>query len=260
MGQSVAIVTGAGGDIGRAIVAVLRSPDRTIVAADINGDAAAETVTLLSGDEGKVVAATCDVTDPRSVAAMVELARGEGQITTLVNNAGAAYGLSLQSMTLDAWQADLKLNLEAAYIVFDAVSSDLKAAGDGVVINTASVNGLGVYGHPAYSAAKAGLIRFTKALAVEYGKFGIRANAVAPGTVRTQAWEDRAKSNPNVFDEVKRFYPLGRIARPEDVANAVAFLAGPSAAVITGICLPVDAGLTAGQAELAGAFTQSDDY
>lgn len=257
--MSVAIVTGAGGDIGRAIVAALRASTVTVVAADINGVAAQATADALSGDEGRVVAVTCDVTDPQSVADMVSSVRAKGDVSVLVNNAGAAQAQTLQSMRLDKFRADLQLNLEAAYICFEAVSADFKKT-SGALINIASVNGIGSYGHPAYSAAKAGLIQFTKLVAVEYGKFGIRANAVAPGTVRTRAWEDRASSNPGVFDEVKRWYPLERIARPDDVAAAVAFLAGPQAAAITGVCLPVDCGLTAGQTELARSFTQSNDY
>lgn len=259
MDQTVAIVTGAGGDIGRAIVAALRASSVTVIAADVNAHAANACAEALNGDEGRVEAVQCDVTDAASVADMIDASRPYGDISVLVNNAGAARGLTLQAMTLEAFQSDLKLNLEAAYICFDAVSADLQKT-QGAVVNIASVNGLGVYGHPAYSAAKAGLIQFTRLVAVEYGKYGVRCNAVAPGTVRTQAWEDRARENPNIFDEVKRHYALGRIARPEDVAAAVAFLAGPQAQAITGICLPVDCGLTAGQAELARAFTQSDDY
>ncbi len=257
--MSVVIVTGAGGDIGRAIVAALRAPTSTVIAADINGESAEATASALSGDEGRVVAITCDVSDAESVRAMADAARAEGEVSVLVNNAGAGHGLSLQSTTPEGFRADLKLNLEAAYLCFDAVSADLKKTA-GALVNIASVNAIGAYGHPAYSAAKAGLIQFTRLVAVEYGKFGVRANAVAPGTVRTRAWEDRASVNPGIFDEVKRWYPLQRIARPEDVAAAVAFLAGPQSAAITGICLPVDCGLTAGQTELAHSFTQSDDY
>ena len=119
---------------------------------------------------------------------------------------------------------------------------------------------MGVYGHPAYSAAKAGMIHMTRLIAVEYGKFGIRANAVAPGTVRTQAWEARAAANPDIFREAAAHYPLGRIARAEDVAEAVGFLASPLAGAITGICLPVDCGLTAGIPALARTFSQSADF
>ena len=136
----------------------------------------------------------------------------------------------------------------------------LVGIGYGTAPGLASVNGTNVFGHPAYSAAKAGLLHLTKLIAVEYGKYGIRSNAVSPGTVRTQAWEDRAAANPNVFEDARRWYPLQRIANPEDVANAVGFLASPLAAAITGACLPVDCGLTAGQAELARTFSQSADY
>ena len=153
----------------------------------------------------------------------------------------------------------ISLNLEAAFLCFRAVEDMLKAS-KGSLVNIASVNGLAVFGHPAYSAAKAGLLHFTRLVAVEYGKFGIRANAVAPGTVRTQAWEKRAAANPNVFEEAKRWYALQRVVDPVDVANAVSFLASPLAAAITGVCLPVDCGLTAGQAELAHTFSQSDHY
>jgi NAD(P)-dependent dehydrogenase (short-subunit alcohol dehydrogenase family) len=133
-------------------------------------------------------------------------------------------------------------------------------ASRGSVVNIASVNGIGVFGHPAYSAAKAGMIHLTRLIAVEYGHHGIRANAIAPGTVRTQAWEDRAANNPAVFDQAAAHYALGRIVRPEDVAEAVGFLASPLAAAITGICLPVDCGLTAGIPALAATFSQSPDY
>jgi NAD(P)-dependent dehydrogenase (short-subunit alcohol dehydrogenase family) len=104
------------------------------------------------------------------------------------------------------------------------------------------------------------MLHFTKLVAVEYGKFGIRSNAIAPGTVRTQAWEARAAANPNVFEEARRWYPLQRVADPKDVANAVGFLASDQASAISGVCLPVDCGLTAGQAELARTFSQSADY
>lgn len=176
----------------------------------------------------------------------------------LVNNAGGAFDLSLQSLDLDNLRADLNLNLEAAISCFKALETDLKQGGN--VVNIASVNGLGVYGHPAYSAAKAGLIHFTRSLAVEYGQYGLRANSVAPGTVRTRAWEERARQNPNVFEEARRWYPLGRVVTPDDVANAVRFLASPAAKAITGVCLPVDCGLTAGPAPLPATFTQSPDF
>ncbi len=202
-------------------------------------------------------AAVCDVTDPAALAALA--ASLGAPVSTLVNNAGAARAASLGSMTAADWVADRALNLDAAWYAFDAFRPALVAA-RGSVVNIASVNGLGVFGHPAYSAAKAGMIHLTRLIAVEYGHAGLRANAVAPGTVATRAWTARRAANPAVMDEAAAHYPLGRVATPEDVAAAVAFLAGPDAAAITGVCLPVDCGLTAGTPGLARTFSQSPDY
>lgn len=255
---SVAIVTGAAGDIGRAIARRLSADHDVVLLADIDGAAVVEAAAGL-GDPARFAVAVTDVTAPDGVAAMADLAAARGTVRTLVNNAGAARAVSLHDTTPEIWRRDSALNLDAAFLCFRAVEAML-ARSRGSVVNIASVNGLGVFGHPAYSAAKAGLIHLTKLIAVEYGRLGIRANAVAPGTVRTQAWEARAAFNPQVFEEARRWYPLQRIVEPEDVAEAVGFLAGPLAAAITGTCLPVDCGLTAGQAELARTFSQSEHY
>lgn len=258
MTSTVAIVTGAAGDIGRAIAARLGADHDVVLLVDIDL-AAAEKAARELGPDTRFIAIECDITDKESVAEMARQAASAGLVKTLVNNAGAARAVSLHDTTPEIWRADLALNLEAAFLCFRAVEDMLKAS-KGSVINISSVNGTNVFGHPAYSAAKAGLLHFTKLVAVEYGKFGIRSNAVSPGTVRTQAWEIRAAVNPNVFEEARRWYPLQRVVDTTDVANAVGFLASPLAAAITGVCLPVDCGLTAGQAELARTFSQSEHY
>jgi len=258
MTQSAAIVTGAAGDIGAAIAARLADDHDIVLLADIDPKAAAATAAKL-GSADRFIPVECDVTSENSVAALARRAAEIGTVRTLVNNAGAARAVSLHDTTPEIWRADNALNLEAAFLTFRAVEDQLKAS-KGSVVNIASVNGMNVFGHPAYSAAKAGLLHFTRLVAVEYGKFGIRSNAVAPGTVKTQAWEVRAAANPNVFEDARRWYPLQRVVDPKDVANAVGFLAGPLAAAITGVCLPVDCGLTAGQAELARTFSQSEHY
>lgn len=258
MTSSLAIVTGAAGDIGRAIARRLSADHDIVLMVDLDGPAAERAARVL-GSTDRFIAAACDVTDADSVARMAERAAELGYIRTLVNNAGAARAVSLHDTTPEIWRADTQLNLEAAFLCFRAVENGLKAT-KGSVVNIASVNGTNVFGHPAYSAAKAGLLHLTRLIAVEYGKFGIRANAVSPGTVRTQAWQARAAANPDVFEDARRWYPLQKIAEPDDVANAVGFLVGPLAGAITGICLPVDCGLTAGQAELARTFSQSDHY
>jgi NAD(P)-dependent dehydrogenase (short-subunit alcohol dehydrogenase family) len=248
----LAIVTGGAGDIGQAIARRLAATHAGVVIVD-RDRAGAEAAAAATGAR----AAACDVTDPAALAA---LAAGIADpVSTLVNNAGAAQAASLGATTPETWAADRALNLDAAWFAFEAFRPALLAS-RGSVVNVASVNGLGVFGHPAYSAAKAGMIHLTRLIAVEYGRRGIRANAVAPGTVATRAWEARRAANPRVMEEAAAHYPLGRVAQPDDIAAAIAFLAGPDAAAITGVCLPVDCGLTAGTPALARTFSQSPDY
>lgn len=258
MPPSVAIVTGAAGDIGRAIARRLAQDHDAVLMADIDEEVLVRAAQEL-GDPARFLPCVTDVTDEASVTVMAAAAAAQGAVRTLVNNAGAARAVSLRDTTPAIWRQDNALNLEAAFLCFRAVEPHLAAA-RGSVVNIASVNGLAVFGHPAYSAAKAGLLHLTRLIAVEYGKLGIRANAVAPGTVRTRAWTARAERNPEVFTEAARWYPLGRLVDPDDVAQAVGFLASPLAGAITGVCLPVDCGLTAGQAELARTFSQSEHY
>lgn len=259
MSKQIAIVTGAGGDIGRAISLQLAADGYGVLCLDIAEAPNAETEKLVQEHGGQAEALTCNILDQDQLAQMVKRADELGAPSLLVNNVGAITAASTQESTVENWQRDFDLNVKGAVGCFKALETNFKA-NKGTLINIASVNGMGVYGHPGYSAMKAALIHFTRFTAVEYGKFGIRANAVAPGTVRTQAWNDRAAKNPQVFEEAKRWYPLQRVADPQDIANAVSFLASEKASAITGTCLTVDCGLTAGQAELAGTFAQSADF
>lgn len=256
MPTRLAVVTGAAGDIGRAIARRLLQDHDAVLLADRDLAAAARA----ARDLGPAAhAIQVDVTDPASGAALAAAAEALGGATTLVNNAGAAAATSLQGTSVEDWQADRALNLDAAFYMFQPLADQL-ARHQGSVVNIVSVNGMQVFGHPAYSAAKAGMIHLTRLIAVEYGRRGIRANAVAPGSVRTQAWQARADANPDVFAQAAEHYALGHIVAPEDVAEAVGFLASPLAGAITGVVLPVDCGLTAGIPALARTFSQSDDY
>jgi meso-butanediol dehydrogenase / (S,S)-butanediol dehydrogenase / diacetyl reductase len=131
----------------------------------------------------------------------------------------------------------------------------------GVILNISSVNALAYFGNEAYSAAKAGILSLTRSLAVRYGPSGVRVNAIAPGTLKTPAWEQRQQKDPDVFERVARWYPLGRIGDPEDVAGAALFLASDEAAWISGAVLPVDGGLTAGNMKMVQEIlNESDDH
>lgn len=259
MSEQVAIVTGAGGDIGRAISLQLASDGFAVLCVDIDDKLNAETTAQIASNGGKCHALHCDILSAVDQEKMRAAALDLGVPKVLVNNVGAITAASLQASTVENWQRDFDINLKGAVACFKTLENQFKA-NQGVVINIASVNGFGVYGHPGYSAMKAAIVHFTRFAAVEYGKFGMRINAVAPGTVRTTAWNARAEQNPEVFEEAKRWYPLQRVADPQDIANAVSFLTSSKANAITGICLPVDCGLTAGQSELAGTFSQSSDF
>lgn len=258
--DSIAVVTGGAGGIGLAIAEKLAQSHGAVYIADINTERLSQSEeykSLLS--EGRIRAYHCDVSQPGDVTQMASFISAKGKVCTLINNAGATDVGSLQELTSGSWRHEISLNLDAAFSCFHAFAEKLKL-NRGVVVNIASVNGLSVYGNPAYSAAKAGLIHFTKSIAVEYGKFGLRANSVAPGTVRTSVWDQKIQENPKLFDDVLQFYPLGRVVNPKDVADAVMFLVSDQAAAITGVCLPIDCGLTAGQATMARVLTQSDSY
>lgn len=254
----IAHVTGAAGDIGQAIAVALAQDHAAVVLADLDAEEAARVASARQSEcTGRLVAMRADVTDAADLGRLAREVADLGTVRTLVSNAGAARAASLASTTVEDWNSDRALNLDAHFLLFHAFAPMLIAS-KGSVVNIASVNGLGVFGHPAYSSAKAGLIHLTRQIAVEYGRHGVRANVVAPGTVKTRAWAAREAANPGVFAEAAAHYPLGRIATPEDIAAAVAFLA--NAAAITGVCLPVDCGLTAGTPALARTFSQSDDY
>ncbi|MDJ1159965.1 SDR family oxidoreductase [Chelatococcus sp. SYSU_G07232] len=246
------LVTGAGGGIGRALVAHFTGEGARIIAHDRSEEALAP----VAGAHRPAILAWSDLCDAeatrQTITAAVERAGG---LDILVNNAGAAAAKTLGSMTVAAFHRDIDLNLKGTYHVVEAALPALKARPGTAIVNIGTVNALGSYGHPAYAAAKAGLVSLTKSMAVELGRYGIRVNIVCPGTVRTPAWNDRIALDPAVFDEVKRWYPLGRVAEPEEIARVVAFLASDDAAVVTGAVLPADCGLTAGQPPLVQAFT-----
>ena len=164
----------------------------------------------------------------------------------MVSNAGFTRAEHLDQVDDDVWASELAINLNGAYAMTDPIVAAMAARGRGSLVFISSVNALAHYGNPAYSAAKAGLVAYARAIAVERGGQGVRANVICPGSVRTPAWDHRLQADPTLLDNVLPHYPLGRMVLPAEVANAAVFYCSDAASGITGTVLPVDAGLTAG--------------
>lgn len=245
----VALITGGGRGIGRAIAERLAAEGAAVAILDRDREAADEVAGALASEGGRALALEADVTDESAVRAAVHGAVDAfGRLDVLVNNAALVLKGNLEQTEPADWEHELGGTLTGPYRVARTVIPGMVARGQGAIVNVGSVNALIYVGNPGYSAAKAGLVSLTRALAVEYGPRGVRTNLVSPGTVRTEnpSWQKRLAKDPNVFDKLARWYPVGRVGRPEDVAAAVAFLAADEAAFVNGANLVVDGGLTAG--------------
>lgn len=258
--DTVALVTGGGSGIGQGISERFAREGARVVVADRNLAGAAETVRRITGAGGEAVAVEADVADGDSVQRMAGRARDVfGNVTHLVNNAAISSGNDIESITPEQWDLNLAIVLKGVFLCTKAVLPAMIADQRGVIINIASVNGMFGIGEEPYSAAKAGVINLTQNVAVKYGRHGIRANVICPGTIRTPIWGDRLAEQPDVFEQLARWYPLGRVGEIEDVANAALFLASAESAWITGAVLPVDGGLTAGSYRMSRALMGESD-
>jgi meso-butanediol dehydrogenase/(S,S)-butanediol dehydrogenase/diacetyl reductase len=254
----VALITGAGRGIGRATAERLAREGASLAILDMDEAAAEAVAAALVRAGAGALALAADITDQAALEAAVERAQGRFErIDVLVNNAARALKGNLEQTTPEDWAAELAGTLSGAFLTTRLVLPGMAERGQGAIVNVGSVNGLLALGNPGYSAAKAGLLNFTKALATEYGPRGIRANMVSPGTIRTESpsWQKRLARDPEVFEQLARWYPVGRVGRPEDVAAAIAFLAADEAAFVNGANLVVDGGLTAGNGPMIAELT-----
>lgn len=238
-----ALVTGASQGLGRAIALGLGARGARVACVARNAEKLQETVDLITAAGGSAEAFPCDVVDGAAVAALVEgLVEKWERLDILVNNAGVTRDTLLARMDEDAWDTVLDTNLKGAFLFTKAATMPMMQQRHGRIINISSVSGLaGNPGQANYSASKAGLIGFTRTVAKELGKRKITCNAVAPGFIES---EMTAVLGAALMDEVKKRVPAQRIGRPEEVANAVLYLASDEAAYVTGHVLVLDGGLT----------------
>ncbi|MFW5693099.1 MAG: 3-oxoacyl-[acyl-carrier-protein] reductase [Thermoguttaceae bacterium] len=239
----IALVTGAGRGLGRAIAQSLAGAGAGVACVDIDESTLAETVDAIRAGGGQAEAFPCDVTQSERVNGVVDqVVKQMGKLDILVNNAGITRDGMLMRMKDDQWDAVLAINLRGTFLFTRAAARPMMKARSGRIINIASVSGLmGNPGQANYSASKAGVIGLTRTVARELAARNITVNAVAPGFIAT---EMTAKLGEDILAQVRKEIPLGRLGEPQDVADAVLYLAGDAAAFITGHVLTVDGGLT----------------
>jgi NAD(P)-dependent dehydrogenase (short-subunit alcohol dehydrogenase family) len=254
----VVVVTGAAGGIGQALCRHLAEAGAAIGALDRSPNVL-KFAAVLQSEGAAAEARVVDIADAGAVSAAIAAIREKlGPVDVLINNAGFSGNPTLAQTDPAGWRSDVEGNLNGAYHCVHAIIGEMVERRAGAIVCVGSVNALGALGDPAYSAAKAGMISLTRALALEYGRYGIRANIVLPGTVRTPIWQERAERDPQVLKTLERWYPLGRIVEPVEVARVIAFLASDAASAITGAALPVDCGLSAGNLVMARELTLED--
>ena len=243
----VAVVTGGARGIGAAVAHQLAADGRAVAVLDLDEVGTAATVAAVTASGGRALGVGVDVTDAGSVRAGVERVVTElGPPTILVNNAGILRDNLLFRMSEDDWDAVVAVHLRGAFLMSRAVQQHQVAAGWGRIVSLSSTSALGHRGQANYAAAKAGLQGFTKTLAIELGRFGVTANAIAPGVVRTDMLRATAERLGVPFEDfladAAQQIPVGRVGEPEDVAAVAGFLCSDAAAFVSGQVIYVAGG------------------
>jgi 3-oxoacyl-[acyl-carrier protein] reductase len=245
--RRTAIVTGAARGIGAAVARRLAVDGMAVAVLDLEEAACAETVEQIERDGGTSIAVAADVSTADQVEAAVRrVTEALGKPTVLVNNAGIIRDNLLFKMTEDDWDAVLGVHLRGAFLMTRAVQAHMVEAGWGRIVNLSSTSALGNRGQVNYSAAKAGMQGFTKTLAIELGKFGVTANAVAPGTIATDMTAATAARIGVDFEDFKaaaaQQIPVGRVGQPDDIAHTVSYLVSEGAGFVSGQVIYVAGG------------------
>lgn len=247
--EQVVVVNGGANGIGMAISEAFAATGAAVALLDIDASAATRTVDQITAAGGRAQAWTCDISSEQQVeAAFAEIETKLGHVGVLVNNAGINPRALPLEVDIETWQRVLAVNLTGYFLCARAAGRGMVARGYGSIVNISSIAGSTALGRGnfAYSVTKGGVDAMTRELAVEWGRHGVRVNAVAPCQVATAGFVANEKARTQAGDptvsDYRRGIPMGRAAEPADIAAAVVYLASDAAAMVTGVTLPVDGG------------------
>jgi glucose 1-dehydrogenase len=245
LSDKVAIITGGGSGIGKGIALRLAEAGADIVIVDINEGVAVETATKIEALGRRALVVRADIARKDELETMVARAGEFGRIDILVNNAGVENITPFLEISEAEWDRILTINLKGAFLCSQVVAAAMVSdQGGGKIINIGSIAGITPpKGEPHYAASKGGVHILTKQLALELAPYKINVNAVAPGIIRNGLSTHQSLADPKRAEQIEQAIPWGRAGTPNDIANAVLFLASKEAAYITGVVLPVDGGI-----------------
>lgn len=238
----VAVITGGGSGLGKETCILFAKNKAKVVVADFDEEKAKSVASFIQNENGEAMFVKVDVSSKESVDLMVEQIKNTyGRVDILINNAGITKDARLVKMTENDFDQVIDVNLKGVFLCTNAIVPLMIEQKYGRIISTASISAYGNFGQTNYSASKAGVIAMTKTWSKELGKYGITANAVAPGFIRTPMTEAMRQ---DILENLEKQIPVGRLGEPKDIANAYLFLASEHASYINGSVLDVNGGLT----------------
>ena len=243
----VAIVTGAGSGIGEATALTFAKEGARVTVADVVDSAGNDTVEQIRAAGGDGIYVHTDVTSATEIQSMVKAAIDNyGRLDVLFNNAGIAMRLAVADLPEEDWDRCIDINLKGAYLGSKYAIPAMIANGGGSIINTASIYGIvGGLNRAAYVASKGGIVNLTRGMALDYANHNIRVNCICPGFTDTPIIKNIVET-PTKYKALVDQHPMGRLAKPLDIAYGALYLASDESAFVTGIALPIDGGYTAG--------------